>query len=402
MPLPGYRPGGIHPQSSGLRNILAFYGTRAPHTGEPYTEAMVFGIAGGLGVSHWTWEFKGRPPMATIFFRNMLERDEGFFRRACARLKVPVELFESRSATKATAALQQMLGDRKAGLAWLDLASLPYQLQPPELVTWFGHEAVVCGYDAPNDCYELDDRAPRAWHVEAQTLAKARAAITSNKHRLAIAGRPTEYPDLSSAVEAGIRDCVEAMLSPPIKNLGLPALEKWAGLVKHPRDKKGWPTVFPPGPALFEALASTYSSIVCAGTGGDALRGLYADFLDEARTVSGRDEYGEAAEIFRLSGRLWRRLAKSLLPDDVGPLRKTRSLLNTNRRLFEGEGAPVLPGIRANIAELDGLRRQVEQAFPMSVERTQTLLDSLAEQLLAIHEVESEAVSRLEATLPPA
>lgn len=396
MTLAGYRPGGVHPQSSGLRNILRYYGTRAPHTGEPYTEAMVFGVAGGIGVSYWTWEFEGRPPLATIFFRNLLERDEGFFRRACARLNTPVEVFETTSRAKAARAVQEMLAAGQAGLAWLDLASLPHQMQPPELVKWFGYECVVCGYDEAADGYELDDRSPVAWRIAAEALADARAAIASNKHRVAVVSTPEAYPDLGAAIAAGVRDCVEAMARPPIKNLGLPALEKWAGLVANSRNKKGWPTVFPPGAPLFEALTATYSSIVCMGTGGDALRTLYAEFLEESADVVARPAYREAAGMFRLSGKLWSGLAESLLPSSVGPLRRTRSLLNTNRRLFEEQGGAVMPGMEANNAQIAALRAEAAEAFPMSAAAIGELLGDVREQLLAIHELESGAVRLLD------
>ncbi|MDZ7727537.1 MAG: hypothetical protein U5Q44_04695 [Dehalococcoidia bacterium] len=56
-------------------------------------------------------------------------------------------------------------------------------------------------------------------------------------------------------------------------------------------DRKGvGGATFPPGPGLFEALLSMYMGIVTGGTGGDGLRGLYADFLDEGgRGLAGVD-----------------------------------------------------------------------------------------------------------------
>jgi hypothetical protein len=181
------------------------------------------------------------------------------------------------------------------------------------------------------------------------------------------------------------------------ENLGLPAIEKWSKLVNHPRDKKGWPAVFPRGEALYEALASTYASVACNGTGGDGLRGLYAAFLEEAAAATSVAAYREAAGMFQLSSRLWRMFAETLLPDAVGPLRKTRSLLNTNRRLFEQEGETVLPGMAANVGELEELRLAAGESFPLSEAGTGELLGSLSEQLAAIHEVETEAVACLDA-----
>jgi hypothetical protein len=43
-------PGNI-PATTALRILLTHAGIRAPHTGEPYTEAMLFGVAAGIGAA---------------------------------------------------------------------------------------------------------------------------------------------------------------------------------------------------------------------------------------------------------------------------------------------------------------------------------------------------------------
>ena len=44
--------GGRHAESAAIRNILAFHGVLDPATGKPFTEAMCFGIAGGIGAGY--------------------------------------------------------------------------------------------------------------------------------------------------------------------------------------------------------------------------------------------------------------------------------------------------------------------------------------------------------------
>ncbi len=56
--------GGQHPHTAALKNILAYYGVKAPHTGEPFTEAMLLGI-GGLGAGYILWEF-GEPAIKAM------------------------------------------------------------------------------------------------------------------------------------------------------------------------------------------------------------------------------------------------------------------------------------------------------------------------------------------------
>ena len=49
--------GGQHPETAGYKNILAYQGVKAPHTGKPFSEAMLLGIGGGLGAGYILWEF---------------------------------------------------------------------------------------------------------------------------------------------------------------------------------------------------------------------------------------------------------------------------------------------------------------------------------------------------------
>jgi hypothetical protein len=50
--------GGIHPETAALRNILAAKQIVAPHTGKSFSEAMILGISGGLGMGYNLWEFQ--------------------------------------------------------------------------------------------------------------------------------------------------------------------------------------------------------------------------------------------------------------------------------------------------------------------------------------------------------
>lgn len=44
--------GGVHPETAALANVLAANQIVAPHTGRPFSEAMLFGISGGLGMGY--------------------------------------------------------------------------------------------------------------------------------------------------------------------------------------------------------------------------------------------------------------------------------------------------------------------------------------------------------------
>jgi hypothetical protein len=38
---------GRHPETGSVHNILSYQGVSAPHTGKPYSEAMLLGVSGG-------------------------------------------------------------------------------------------------------------------------------------------------------------------------------------------------------------------------------------------------------------------------------------------------------------------------------------------------------------------
>src|SRR5438094_482768 len=124
----------------------------------------------------------------------------------------------------------------------------------------------------------IDDRAASPLTVTIQELEVARARVASYKHRVMIVGAPKHAPDLRAAIEEGIRDCCQGLLAARISNFSLKALSKWAGLVANPRDKKGWPNVFPPGRDLYKALMGVLHAVELNGTGGGAFRSMYADF----------------------------------------------------------------------------------------------------------------------------
>src|SRR5262245_58043441 len=50
-------PGNV-PATTALRVLLAHAGLRAPHTGEPPSEAMLFGLAGGVGIGVFSFFYE--------------------------------------------------------------------------------------------------------------------------------------------------------------------------------------------------------------------------------------------------------------------------------------------------------------------------------------------------------
>ena len=75
------------PATAALRILLTHAGVRAPHTGAPFTEAMVFGIAGGIGIGVVSFYYE-KEDFASFFIGGREHESKssrsGFFRCATA------------------------------------------------------------------------------------------------------------------------------------------------------------------------------------------------------------------------------------------------------------------------------------------------------------------------------
>ena len=190
------------------------------------------------------------------------------------------------------------------------------------------------------------------------------------------------------------------MLEPHISNFGLTGLQKLADRLTDHKDKQGWPRLFlPAGEYLFDALAWAYNFIEHYGTGGQASRGLYADFLDEAAAILDEPALTSAAAEYRQSGALWSDLARGFLPDSVPALKQTRDLLDEDARLF-AEWPEGTPERRArNARDRDAVRAAAIADFPLTENEILSLFEEQRERVLRLHAAEESAVRMLQAAV---
>ncbi|MBI3287340.1 MAG: DUF4872 domain-containing protein [Chloroflexi bacterium] len=394
--IPGYKQfGGKQSEAGALRNVLAHLGVVAPQTGEPFSEEMLFGIGGGIGLGYFVY---ASSDFTSLFIATRITTEEsarpGFLQTICGRIGVSATVQHSSSAQAAEKNLKQALAQGGPPIVWVNPMALPYYGTPQAY-----HTLVVYGYDDEESKFYVADRCDQALVLTRSELAAARQSGGVPKLRALMvdAPPPAKALDLRKAVKEGLRDFCgqmqEGFSSANFRsNFGLKALEKWADLLTHPKDKRGWPKFFPSGPRLFEALLSAYDQIENRGSGGSAFRPMYADFLVEANHILGKRELNEVAEQFRESARLWSDLGKALLPDSVPLFKETRQLATRKRTLFEGNGAAAqaeMPAINRRLAEI---KSQVEKAFPLKEDEVRDLLADLRARVLVIHAAEEKAV----------
>lgn len=388
----------FHWETGALRNVLAHQGVVNPQTNEPFTEAMLFGVGGGISVLYFVFEYEGHAPHVYLGTRN----PEDGIGAVGERLGIPVNVQETASGKKAAATLNSALAAGRPAIVWANISGLPYTALPAfDFPGMF--PIVVYGADEAAGLARIADRARVPLTVTLAELAAARAGQSSTKNRLITLGTPEGLDRLPAAVEAGIHAAMtiftQGWTKGPKTNFGLAALRKWADLVADAGDKKGWPHVFPPGPHLYSALVAMYEAIEGMGTGGAAARPLYADFLDEAADVLGKPDLGQAGARFRAAGARWIALAQALLPEDVAPLRETRDLLRRRNELFITQGMASLDERRALTARLEAIKGDMATEFPLSASETTALLAELRTRILAVHEVEQAAVQAVQDVL---
>ena len=299
--------GGLDGDTAAFANVLANLGVVAPHTGEPLTEAMVLGVGGGLGAGYILWEFDSLPFRArvlTLGFRRQWQYPDRWARGTAERLGLHAELHETGGAKGAAAALDAQLDAGLPAIAWIDTYTLGHRNEPEWRDGYGGPPVIV--YERNGDSYAVDDRSTAPIVVPAERLAAARARVGSYKHRLVTIDPERVDLDLRRAVEEGIRLQVEH-LSEKSDSFSLPAWRKWARMTADTRNAKGWPNVFADGLGIGSLRASIYTD----AAHGAHLRGLYADFLDEAAELLGRDL---GADAWRTAADAWDPIVDTALP----------------------------------------------------------------------------------------
>lgn len=392
--LPTYNHfGGIYPETAGLTNVLAAKQIVAPHTGRPFTEAMLLGIGGGLGFGYILWEFQAHAhpfKVLVLAYQNNWQYPIRFYETLCRRLGLEFGLRETGSRRAADQTLHEALARSTPAIAWVDRASMPYLQLPDMMKGHLGHFVTVCGLEG--DDVVIDDLAARPFRVPAEAFGEARARIGSYKNRLLLVEGAATDIDLAAAIQEGIAFCV-AHLGSDSESFSLPAIRKWARMMTDGKNKKGWPQVFQDRRGLYSTLSSLFETIELQGAPG-GLRGLYADFLREAAPVINKPGLRETADHYAALATQWHALAEEALPDAVPQFRRAKQLLRERHDVLL-RGGDAWRDTQPLSEQLRALRTEGNLNFPLGDEEVTALLATLQTRLNAIHRAEGEALASL-------
>lgn len=390
--------GGKYSETAALRNVLTHMGAMNPQSGQPFSEALLLGIGGGIGAAYILFEFGSTP---SIYIGTRYHTGSGeFLQGITRRLGLSVAVKQTAGGKGAASSLKAALEQGQPAILSVDRASLLYQGFPPTLIKYMEHTIVVYGLDEQADLAYIGDKAATPLTVRISELAAARAAITSQKHRMMTIDLGSKVADLSAAISDGIHACAQAMLAPAMGNFsgnfGLNALAKWADMITNRKDKKGWPTVLRTSEGLYNVLAWVFKYIETFDTPGSAFRPMYADFLDEASNIISKPALREVAAQYRELGIMWSALADAALPNAIATFRETKELLRRKSSIFAAQGMAAVPQMQQVEARLAALKSEVAANFPLSGSDVTTLLGDLHQSVLRIHEAETAAITALQ------
>jgi len=393
--------GGIHWESAAIRNILTYVGAKNPNTGAPFTEAMIFGLAGGIGAG-----YSGCPSIprhatgsgiAIAGRAHPIATNEAYARTVITRLGGDLRLTETAAGKKAFKNLLDELSSGTPPLIHCSRRLIPYDKHTFPAIYCWSYGVVVFDVDEARGTALVGDVASTAIEVPLELLSTARAQTCTHKNRTIALLPPKKIASLKEACLAAIRETIAGQRKPYIKTFSLIGLAEWPKHATSKTSPKGWRKNLPGG-LLYLGLRDIYISIE-SDTGGGLHRPIFADYLDEAATITGRKALNRVAEQVRENARMWTELATAHLPDEVKPFKKTREILNKRRTTYVTKGAKGIAETAKLNDELDKVATECVENFPLNESDTETLLQSLGPKIDAMVAAEWKVIEALESAV---
>ncbi|XZE53619.1 BtrH N-terminal domain-containing protein [Planctomycetaceae bacterium SH139] len=398
-------PGNV-PATTALRVLLSAANSHHQSAQPPLSEAMLFGIAGGVGAGVFAFRYE-QDDFSSFYVagRHVWQDDLAYLQSACTRLGAQVEIEETGGAKAAEKQLRDALRQGGPVVAWVDMALLPRHASPHQS-TVGGQYHVVTAYGIDDTKSEalIGDLADGPDSVPLQILSESRMRIKKQKNRLVrVSHAPREF-DIKKAVIEGITACHDALVGkgavkPPggkamAKNFTLDAFSTWADRLHGGSDKQSWATMFPRGLNFWRGLTSVYS-FIHYGTGGGLSRPLYAEFFREVEKILGVAGCQELSERYQKLGDDWDTLGEAALPENVGRFRRFRELSAERAELTLSGGKRAAERIQEIVLEFRDLERSAQEKFPLNENECDDLRAELQRHCHALHLEEVAAHQRL-------
>jgi hypothetical protein len=390
-------PGNI-PATTALRVLVTAAGIRDPRDGNLISEAMLFGICGGIGIGVASFYYE-KADFSSFYVagRHLWTDDAAYLSGALARLKIKPVITETAGEKGAAKNLLEALTDGRPCIAWIDMAGLPHRGMPSAFSGAGYHLVTVYSMNEDAGTALIGDLTDVPIEIDLKQLAQARGRIKQFKNRLMTIPRTAISMDLDSLVKSGLQACHEGLLHARGKGAGmsgLDILQKWATQLGGGK-QDGWSKMFPRGHRLWQGLTSIHDYIENYHTGGGLCRPIFAEFLAEASTLPGWNRLSGLSERYAELGRMWSDLALSAIPQDIPAFRDVRELCVLRSELRSGGNPDDVAKIRDVWARLSELQAKAAKDFPLSESECTDLRQLLHAKVSVLYEAELEAHSLL-------
>jgi len=365
--------GGIHCETSAVRKIFLYNDL-------PISEEMLFGLAGGIGFIYW---YVKQMPAPMVGGRG---GGRYFIENAARRAGAQIEVRRTTSSKKGYDLLIEKLTNNEPTVVYADMAYLPY-MGVPEDAHFGQHVFVIYGIDEDEDTVYISDRGQKGVTVSIEDLKKARGSKFPPwppQHASFDFTLPKELNITKETIKEALQQCIDTMLNPPIKNIGISGFKKWADLVVK------WPVLFP-GEKLWEALYQGIIYIETGGTGGSSLRPMYCRFLEEVDPILQIDGLNEVIDAFRESAKLWSEIASLYLPEEYPTIGQIKQKLLDINSIFEKQENNALNNMIKLNQEIEKSKKEILK----ELKEAPIFLPKVRDKIMGLQEVEKKAFTNL-------
>ncbi|SEF02429.1 protein of unknown function [Arthrobacter alpinus] len=270
---------------SGLwTRVLAASGVRNPFSNAPFSEAMLAGLAGGIGFMIFTFEYKETTTASAVTRFHPGPYTENLLRRSGAAVNIQ----QTGSAKLAQSRLDAALESGVPAVVRVVRGKLPWVAEDP-LADMDSVDMAVVAREGED--YLMDDGGGQLRLLGAQELAQARGSRKADKHWQAHVVKGEGDSLTGEVLRQAVAETAQQLLtqqSPPgippgyAKNFGIMGMQTWAHRLLDSTSKLGWPRIFA-DPERSQAGLSMLHGLLAGKrfSGPGALRPLYSQFLRE-------------------------------------------------------------------------------------------------------------------------
>lgn len=295
-------------------------GITNPVTKAPLSQALLAGLAGGIGFMIFTFEYE-ETTTATLVTRA---HPEPYTQNLLERSGATINERTTGSAAKAVEYMDAALDAGRAVVVRVAINALPW-IDGKEVDEAETIDLVVVG-DHEDDLL-VDDGSGVLNVISPEDLAFARAKRKKEKHWQAWvpSTRSPKAELLAANALVAIEETTSRLLGTRelsgipdhfAKNFGITGMRTFAVRLRDTTTKTGWTRMFADPQRLAGGMNQLASFLTDTRFGGEgALRGLYADFLDEAAGLPGLSALGERSADYLQLARDWDEFAELVDPD---------------------------------------------------------------------------------------